>query len=135
MLTFAALAVPEQGVKRGAAMTKLNANSRMALTRARLAIRDDHRRLDEMAVNLQKASDRPALASVLETMYPVLLAHFAHEERPRGLFSALELCIPEHRESLQRLIQEHQKFASSIASILQRAKQKAENGWAFLVQE
>ena len=50
------------------------------------------------------------------------MAHFAHEEEPEGLYDSLGVCVPEHREALAELVDEHYRLAAAARSLAERGR-------------
>ncbi len=97
----------------------LNWNS---LARAEGALRDDHRRLEQLADLLQAAKALPALLSAAEELRTALMSHFAHEEHPGGLYDSLKFCVPQHREELAQLVEDHGQITVAVWQLCQSAR-------------
>ena len=93
-----------------------------SLAQAQDDLRDDHLRLERLAERLRSASDLPELVSAIEELAQALSAHFAHEERPGGLYDALGLCAPEHRDRVRALVDEHLRLLAGARSLAMRGR-------------
>ncbi|MBI3894791.1 MAG: hemerythrin domain-containing protein [Acidobacteria bacterium] len=95
---------------------------RTSLAQAEKKLRNEHRRLGQLAELLQAANDLPALLSTAEKLRKTLMAHFAHEEDPGGLYDSLEFCLPQHRKELAQLTQDHRDLSAAVWELCQRAR-------------
>jgi hypothetical protein len=97
-----------------------NVNS---LARSEEALRDEHRMLQQLSDRLHAAKDVPALFSVAEDLRDALASHFGREEHPGGFYDSLNLCVPQHREDLARLVEDHRHMLAALWQLCERARQ------------
>jgi hypothetical protein len=95
-------------------MAEVNAQAQASLAQVHNALREDHRRIEELAGRLKDAPDLSSLLSSLRELYAALLTHFSHEEHPNGLYDALGVCVPEHRETLSQLVEDHHRMGATL---------------------
>ena len=93
-----------------------------ALAQAHDELREEHLRLGRLVERVTAAEDVDELSAALGEMSEVLAAHFSHEERPEGLYDALGLCAPQHRERIRALVDDHYRMAASVRSLALRAR-------------
>jgi malate synthase len=86
------------------------------------AIQEDHNRLNELMLRMQKASDPSALSGALEELAQTLREHFAHEEHAKGFYGLLSAKSPTHRTELLHMVQEHQEILGKVTSLVERTK-------------
>jgi hypothetical protein len=94
-----------------------------SLARSEEALRDEHRRLEQLSDLLHTAKDVPALLSAAEDLRDALASHFGHEEYPGGLYDSLNLCVPQHRDDLARLVEDHHRMLAALWQLCERARQ------------
>jgi hypothetical protein len=93
------------------------------------ALENDHHRLHALIDRLRGSLDLAGLAAALTELHGALSSHFNTEERPGGLYDSLGVCVPEFREQLGELVDDHFRFASLVRDLAQRARE-AEGGGA-----
>jgi malate synthase len=86
------------------------------------AIQEDHNRLNELMLRMQKSTDASALASCLDELAHTLREHFAHEEHAKGVFGLLSAKNPTYRDELAAMVQEHQEILKHLGGLLERTK-------------
>lgn len=97
-----------------------------SVARAFAELRDDHRRLEELLERLRTARDLPLLVSTLKELNSALVAHFAREEHPGGLYDVLGVCAPQHRAPLRELVDEHYRILGTVRELVQRTRELEE---------
>jgi malate synthase len=85
------------------------------------ALEDDHHRLHTLIDRLRVSLDLAGMATALTELHGALTSHFNAEERPGGLYDSLGVCVPEFRERLGELVDDHFRFASLVRDLAQRA--------------
>jgi Hemerythrin HHE cation binding domain len=93
-----------------------------SLARSEEALRDEHHRLGQLSDLLHAAKNLPALLSAAEELRGALASHFAHEEHPGGLYDSLKLCVPQHREGLAQLVEDHRHMTTALWQLCERAR-------------
>jgi CBS domain-containing protein len=93
------------------------------------ALRDEHHKLGQLSDRLHAAKDLPALLSAAEDLHDALASHFAHEEHPGGLYDCLNFCVPQHREDLAQLVQDHRDLTAALWQLCQQARQPNPSFW------
>lgn len=93
-----------------------------SLAQAQDDLCEDHQRMERLAERLRSASDLADLVSGLEELAQALSAHFAHEERPDGLYDTLGLCAPQHRERVRTLSADHERMQGALRSLAVRGR-------------
>lgn len=83
----------------------------------------DHRRVDELVARLRSATELASLVDVLEQLSEVLVAHFAHEESPGGIYEVMGVASPELRTPLGDLVGEHYTLLTDIRSLAGRGRE------------
>jgi hypothetical protein len=83
----------------------------------------DHRRVDELVARLRSTSDLGDLVAVLEELGDVLVAHFAHEESPGGIYEVMGVANPAVRTPLGDLLGEHYTLLTDIRSLARRGRE------------
>ncbi|BDG05371.1 malate synthase A [Anaeromyxobacter oryzae] len=86
------------------------------------AIEEDHNRLNELILRLQRAPDPAAMSATLDELCQTLREHFAHEEHAKGLYGLLSAKSPAHRAELGRMVDEHQQILRQVTGLLDRTK-------------
>jgi malate synthase len=87
------------------------------------ALEDDHHRLHTLIDRLRVGLDLAGMATALTELHGALSSHFNAEERPGGLYDALGVCIPEFRERLGELVDDHFRFSGLVRDLAQRARE------------
>jgi hemerythrin HHE cation binding domain-containing protein len=93
-----------------------------SLAQAHDELREEHQRLGRLVERVTEAADIDELSAALEETSQVLAAHFSHEERPDGLYDALGLCAPQHRERIRALVDDHYRMAATVRSLALRGR-------------
>jgi malate synthase len=86
------------------------------------AIEEDHNRLNEIMIRLQRSSDPAAMSASLDELEKSLREHFAHEEHAKGFYGLLSAKSPSHRAELARMVEEHQDILKRVTLLLERTK-------------
>ena len=102
-------------------MKKAVSTSQNSFLRAEEAVRNDHRKLEQLAAQLRAAKGLPALLSAAEQLHKALILHFAHEEHPGGLYDSLKYCVAQHSKELAQLVEEHHDITAAAWQLCQRA--------------
>jgi hypothetical protein len=106
-----------------------------SFARAAEALALDHRRVDELVVRLRTATDLTSLVSALEELGTVLVAHFAHEESPGGIYEVMGVASPELRTPLGDLLGEHYGLLTDIRALAGRGREILERSHVDLYAE
>ncbi len=93
------------------------------LAEAAQALATDHGRVDELVGRLRSASELAALVTVLEELGEVLVAHFAHEDSPGGIYEVMGVASPALRTPLGDLVGEHYTLLTEIRSLAARGRE------------
>jgi hypothetical protein len=93
-----------------------------AVARAAAELAEEHRAIDAQAGRLRGASGLEEFVLALHELSRSLQAHFAHEEQPNGLYDALGVCVPQHRERLSELVDDHYRIAAAARSLEERSR-------------
>jgi malate synthase len=88
----------------------------------RRAIEEDHNRLNELLIRLQRAGDGAALAATLDELGQTLREHFAHEEHAKGFYGLLGARSPDRRGELAHMVEEHQDILKRVTTLVERTK-------------
>jgi hypothetical protein len=99
------------------------------------ALIEDHGKLRELVRALREARDPGSLADLLGRMHEALTRHFNDEEKPGGLYDALGVCVPEFREQLGEMVDDHYRMAAGIRDLRDRAHAHAGGDAAALLDE
>jgi malate synthase len=86
------------------------------------ALDEDHGRLEAVIGRLEAAHDGTALAAALEELVRTLTEHFAHEEHSKGFYGLLGARSPQHRDELERMVQEHRDILAALKGLGEAAK-------------
>jgi malate synthase A len=86
------------------------------------AIEEDHRRLEELAHRLERASEPTAISAALDEISQALREHFAHEEHVKGLYGLVGASDPSWRGELAGLVDEHQEILRLVSALVERTK-------------
>jgi hypothetical protein len=92
------------------------------VTDAHGALVEDHRRLHGLVKRLREAQEPAELAAVLSELHEALTRHFREEESPGGLYDALGVCVPEFREQLGEMVDDHYRIAAGIRDLRDRVQ-------------
>jgi hypothetical protein len=95
----------------------------LAVSDAAEAVARDHRRVDAEVARLRSANDLARLVTVLEELDRVLVAHFAHEESPGGIYEVMGVANPELRTPLGDLVAEHYTLLTDIRTLAGRGRE------------
>ena len=87
------------------------------------ALEADHHRLDTLIDRLRGGLDLAGMTAALDELHAALTGHFNAEERPGGLYDALGVCVPDFREPLGNLVDDHYRFAGLVRDLAQRARE------------
>ncbi len=93
------------------------------VARAAQALAEDHGRVDELVRRLRSTDELDSLVAVLEELGEVLVAHFAHEESPGGIYEVMGVASPELRAPLGDLVGEHYTLLTDIRSLAGRGRE------------
>jgi hypothetical protein len=105
------------------------------LAKAAQELAIDHRRVDELVARLRSSGDLGALVAVLEELDEVLVAHFAHEESPGGIYEVMGVANPALRTPLGDLVGEHYTLLTDIRSLARRGREILEGSHVDLHAE
>ena len=105
------------------------------LAKAAQELAIDHRRVDGLVARLRSSGDLGALVSVLEELDEVLVAHFAHEESPGGIYEVMGVANPALRTPLGDLVGEHYTLLTDIRSLARRGREILEGSHVDLHAE
>jgi hypothetical protein len=83
----------------------------------------DHLRVDELVARLRSASELTSLVAVLEELSETLVAHFAHEENPGGIYEVMGVANPDVRAPLGDLLGEHYGLLADLRSLAIRGRE------------
>lgn len=97
--------------------------------RSQQALRDEHHKLQQLSDRLYAAKDMLALLSAAEELRDALASHFVHEEHPGGLYDCLNFCVPQHREAVAQLVQDHRDLTAALWQLCQQARQPDARLW------
>jgi malate synthase A len=86
------------------------------------AIEEDHNRLNELLIRLQRASDAAAVSSALDELSQTLSEHFAHEEHAKGFYGLVAAKNPTKRDELAGMVAEHRSILGHVTALLERTK-------------
>jgi malate synthase len=89
------------------------------------ALDEDHGRLEAVIGRLESAHDGTALAAALDELVRTLTEHFAHEEHAKGFYGLLGAQSPQHREELDRMVQEHREILGALKGVSDAMKGSA----------
>jgi hypothetical protein len=92
------------------------------------ALAQDHHRVDELIGWLRSAPDLPSLVSALEALSSVLVAHFAHEESPGGIYEVMGLTSPELRTPAGDLLDEHYAILNDLRILAAKGRERLARG-------
>lgn len=92
------------------------------VARAAAALADEHRALHALVDRLRAAQGPEDFLAATGELSRALSAHFAHEEQPEGLYDALGVCVPQHRERLAALVDDHYRIAAALRSLEERSR-------------
>jgi hypothetical protein len=85
-------------------------------------LRDDHRRVHDLADRAASAPNLAALEDALADLHAALTGHFNQEEKPGGLYDALGVCTPEFRQPLADLVDDHFRLAGALRDLRELAR-------------
>jgi hemerythrin len=85
-------------------------------------LRDDHRRVHDLADRAASAPDLAALEGALADLHAALTSHFNQEEKPGGLYDALGVCTAEFRQPLAELVDDHFRLAGALRDLREQAR-------------
>jgi hypothetical protein len=105
------------------------------LSKAAQALAGDHTRVDELVARLRSASELATLVAVLEELDKVIVAHFAHEESPGGIYEVMGVASPTVRTPLGDLVGEHYTLLTDIRSLARRGREILERSHVDLHAE
>jgi hypothetical protein len=87
------------------------------------ALEDDHQKLHSLIERLRSGLDLAGMSGALAELHKALTGHFNAEEKPGGLYDALGVCVPQYRERLGELVDDHFRFAGLVRDLAERARQ------------
>lgn len=116
-------------------MSYTTRQAQLSVAHAQEALRADHLKLHKLADAVQTAADQEALAAGLKELYTALLAHFSAEETPAGLYDALGVCVPEYREVVAQLVEEHRRISATLWGLSRRAEERMKYSFPELREE
>jgi hypothetical protein len=105
------------------------------LAKAARQLAGDHKRVDELVARLRSASELGTLVAVLEELGDALIAHFAHEESPGGIYEVMGVANPALRTPLGDLLGDHYTLLSDIRSLARRGREVLERSHVDLHAE
>jgi hypothetical protein len=73
---------------------------------------------------LRSAVDPLSLVSILDELDKTLVAHFAHEENPGGLYEVLGLRQEKYRTPAGNLLEEHYDILAGLRDLAARARER-----------
>lgn len=82
------------------------------------ALADEHARLLELADALSAADGAEVLRRTVEAMRPLLLVHFAEEERPGGFYDDVQRARPWLAARVRALAQQHVTLKAALDALL-----------------
>jgi hypothetical protein len=85
-------------------------------------LRDDHRRVHDLADRVASAPDLAGLEVALADLHAALASHFNEEEKPGGLYDALGVCTAEFRQPLADLVDDHFRLAGALRDLRELAR-------------
>jgi Hemerythrin HHE cation binding domain len=95
---------------------------RSAIDGTASGILDTHRRIREMARELEETRDLVTLLARLHAFRSVLVAHFLEEETPGGLFDLIRESRSRHLGRVGEFEQEHGAFLDQIDGLADRSR-------------
>ena len=107
----------------------------LTVANAAQALASDHRRVDALVARLRSTSELGALVAVLEELGDVLVAHFAHEESPGGIYEVMGVANPALRTPLGDLLGEHYTLLTDLRSLARRGREILERSHVDLHAE
>jgi hemerythrin HHE cation binding domain-containing protein len=96
---------------------------------------EQHRRMREVAQEIQETQDLDHLWRRLREYRALLQEHFGTEEAPDGFFEAVRTAAPCHPVAIDALKREHEKFLAHTDGIAQRIRACLETTVAELVSD
>lgn len=96
---------------------------RLSPDEARKALREEHLRLHDVVVRMSGSRDLEDLVNAIEALVPLLRAHFAHEERPGGLYEAIGAVSPGFLDQAARLTGDHARFLATVTGLARQGRE------------
>ena len=103
-------------------MTNETKSREAAVRHAAQELRQEHAEIMSLVKQIEDASEPEALPGRLERLHEMLLAHFAHEEYPKGLYDVMGACTAEHRDDLRVLVDQHFSILSNLRGLVERSR-------------
>ena len=85
----------------------------------------EHRAINDLVTRVEGARDARALVAPLADLRKLLSDHFAHEERPGGLYDRMGVVSAEFRDRVRTLVDEHFRLLSTVRTLEQQSKSGA----------
>jgi hypothetical protein len=87
-------------------------------------LENEHHTISTLLGRLGEAHDTGTLAAALHDLRRLLADHFAHEERPGGLYDRMGVVSEQYRDRVRALVDDHFTILSSVRTL---EKQASEN--------
>lgn len=87
-------------------------------------LESEHHTISALLGRLGEARDTGTLAAALHDLRRLLADHFAHEERPGGLYDRMGVVSEQYRDRVRTLVDDHFKILASVRTL---EKQASEN--------
>ena len=82
----------------------------------------DHHALNEVLRRMLVTRDLNLMIPLLGELQQLLKDHFAREEESDGLYQVVRDAAPQHLEEVQKLLNEHGGFLTTVSSLEEKAK-------------
>lgn len=92
-------------------------------------LESEHAAIDELLGRLASSRSLGALSADLGELHSLLRDHFAHEERPGGLYDRMGVVSAEFRDRVRELVDGHFRILSTVRG-LERDARGGESGRA-----
>ena len=102
-------------------------DAQQALLRSERVVEQDHVEIRRMLERLRTSTDMRELTDVLGQLVEALALHFLKEEQPQGFFESLAGCLPERRDEIADLQQEHARIKEALGRLCRTVAQPGMN--------
>lgn len=86
------------------------------------ALAEEHRAIILLLERLGHIHHPIDLAAPIEELHRVLVAHFAHEQFPGGLYESMGAFGSEHHERVRELVGQHCQILAHVGRLVERAR-------------
>lgn len=97
-----------------------------AFSKAHRAVVEDHLRLETLLGQICDTQDLASLVALLQSLDTMLVAHFAHEEQPGGIYDLMKAASPEYGTPAGDLLNEHYDLRAATRELADRGRRLLE---------